>query len=265
MSELNIEVRKVTPALAREMLAHNEHNRKLNDRVVSEYARDMHAGSWHLNGEAIQIAADGTLLNGQHRLSAVILADVAVEFLVVSGLPRSAQDTIDTGRKRTVMDVLSMDGVKNAPVVASIAVRVMRWDGGDKRLSAGFKPTHTEALNWIASHPSVHRSAEVAQTTRSAFKPLHQSSAGAAHFILSRIDVGDTAEFFAMLASGAGLEPGSGILALRNRLMNVSAAGERVPDGVRLNMILRAWNAYRTGEDFRKMNITSDTKPVEPK
>src|SRR3990172_8052075 len=76
----------VTPNPPREWLRTNTHNRKLRDRAVADYARDMTAGHWTLNGEAIKFATDGTVLDGQHRLRAVIDSDVTVQMLVVVGL-----------------------------------------------------------------------------------------------------------------------------------------------------------------------------------
>jgi hypothetical protein len=261
---LAVEVRKITPAMAAEMLAHNDRNRRLDKEKVAEYARDMSTGRWHLNGQTIQIAEDGTLLNGQHRLSAVVLADVSVDMLVVSGLPAYVRTTIDTGRKRTMSDVLGMDDVKNPSQVAAIAVRVMRWDAGDRKLNSTLRPTHVEQREWIEANPSVHRSAEVGRIAYTAFKPLRVSSTGAAHFIVNRISVSDAAEFFAQLSSGVGLKSDSGILALRNRLTNIMATSERVDDGVRLNMILRAWNAYRANESLYKIYATSSSTPIDP-
>ena len=59
---MEISVIDVTPALAEEWLSANDHNRSINVRVVDAYARDMLSGNWALNGEAVKIAEDGTLL-----------------------------------------------------------------------------------------------------------------------------------------------------------------------------------------------------------
>ena len=49
-------------------------------------------GGVAVNGEPIQIAEDGTLLNGQHRLNAVIESGATVPMLVVRGLPKRRDD-----------------------------------------------------------------------------------------------------------------------------------------------------------------------------
>lgn len=75
----------------------------------------MRAGAWKITHQGIGFNVDGELVDGQHRLSAVIEADIPVTMPVTNGLPRDAQDVIDAPRVRTVKDQLELiDGVKNA-------------------------------------------------------------------------------------------------------------------------------------------------------
>ena len=87
----------ITPAMAQEWAGLNTRNRPVRYTKVAQFARDMTAGKWMLNGETIKIASDGTILDGQHRLYACIQAEVPFETVVIRGLPMEAQDTIDTG------------------------------------------------------------------------------------------------------------------------------------------------------------------------
>ena len=94
------EVVTVTPEIAQEWATLNTRNRPVRYNKVAQFARDMAAGQWVLNGESIKIAVDGTFLDGQHRIYACIKADVPFETIVIRGLPVEAQDTIDTGISR---------------------------------------------------------------------------------------------------------------------------------------------------------------------
>lgn len=254
----------VTPEMAKGWLEKNSCNRPLNKRNVNNYARDMESGSWILNGEAVKVGFDGILLDGQHRLAAVVQAGVAVEMLVVIDLDPSTQDTMDTGRKRTFSDVLSIKGMSNATSVASIAKRMWSWDQGDVKFSGNIKPTTAELNAWIAANPSVHRSAEIATRTRKGFRAVSQSTAGTAHNMFNRIDPDDTAEFFARFASGAGLLEGSAILALRNRLMRDAAEGRRQGDMVKIGMMIKAWNYYRKGQPLSRIEMHTDSAMPTP-
>jgi hypothetical protein len=72
----------------------------------------MRRGEWRVNGEAIKISRDGKILDGQHRLMAVLEADVAIETLVITGLEPEAQETMDQGRARSLADVFKLRGEK---------------------------------------------------------------------------------------------------------------------------------------------------------
>ena len=77
----------VTPELAAEWLAtRNTHNRKIRTQRVALLAEDMTRGSWVFDAMPLRFATDDTLLDGQHRLAAVVRSGLPQHFLVVSGL-----------------------------------------------------------------------------------------------------------------------------------------------------------------------------------
>ena len=101
-SHLSMEIVRVSPSMAEKMLGRNTRNRSLNQRQVTRWAQSMTAGEWLVTGEAIKIASTGDLLDGQHRLAAVIESGCTVLMLVVKGLHPETQDVMDTGRARTL-------------------------------------------------------------------------------------------------------------------------------------------------------------------
>lgn len=62
----------ITPVKAAEYLALNKNNRKLNEATVERYVNMMSKGEWIMNGEPICFDRYGNLVNGQHRLTAII-------------------------------------------------------------------------------------------------------------------------------------------------------------------------------------------------
>jgi len=105
----SVEVRAVTPAMAREMLARNAGNRKLSQTKVSMYARIMREGSWRLTHQGIAITEDGGLIDGQHRLAAIVMYGKPVRLLVTTmraddgcGVLTAAAQPIDIGKVRTI-------------------------------------------------------------------------------------------------------------------------------------------------------------------
>jgi hypothetical protein len=72
MREPVVAIETITPKQAQVILAHNDRNRSLASSRVTVYSGAMLAGEWRMNGETIKFNGDGTLLDGQHRLAAVV-------------------------------------------------------------------------------------------------------------------------------------------------------------------------------------------------
>lgn len=101
----------ITPDMAVEILELNKINRPLRQETVNRIARQIAAGKWRYNGETIKITHTLDVLDGQHRLWAIIEAKRAVETLVAFGIDREAFETIDTLRaNRTLGDTIALEG-----------------------------------------------------------------------------------------------------------------------------------------------------------
>lgn len=99
----------VTPERAAELLSKNDNNRNVSKKTVDKYASIMKAGGWEENGETICVAKDGTLKNGQHRLLAVIKANVPIKMLVAYDVENFVHE-YDRGRGRGLPNILQMEG-----------------------------------------------------------------------------------------------------------------------------------------------------------
>jgi hypothetical protein len=240
----------VTPALAEKWIGQNTHNRKVRENAILGYARDMEAGNWAENGESIKFAADGTLLDGQHRLHAIALSGVTIRLLVVTGLKNAAQETMDDGRKRTVADALTLRKEPNAVQLASITRRVLMWNQGTYRNVGSRPPTNTESLTFLGEHPELRESTSVAVSLRKAVA-LPSSVVGLTHWLFNRVDVTDAAWFFDRLGTGANLPQYHPVLTLRKRAKEINDGPGRVPEDMLLAFVIKAWNAYRDGEQIR--------------
>jgi len=102
----------INPMIATEMLKKNSANRTLGTCISSKYAKDMIDGNWQLlpSSMAISINEEGVLLDGQHRLNAVIKANKEIPFLVftLSEAENAQECMFDQQKKRTDADVLGM-------------------------------------------------------------------------------------------------------------------------------------------------------------
>lgn len=98
----------ITPEKAKAYLALNKANyRKMSSSLVAKYASDMTAGRWKVNGEPIQFNCDGFLVNGQHRLAAIVKANVNIMILVVRGIE---SDVFDIGKNRSFVQIARANG-----------------------------------------------------------------------------------------------------------------------------------------------------------
>lgn len=102
---MNITVETITPEKAKQYLEQNTNNyRKLSPSKVTQYANDMMAGQWEENGEPIQFAENGVLLNGQHRLAAIVKSGVTISMPVIRGISNDVS-LFDIGKARTAKDI----------------------------------------------------------------------------------------------------------------------------------------------------------------
>ena len=107
---MKVGVEVITPSKAKEYLEHNHINRNINKARVTAYANDMKRGAWQTNGESIKFNKKGELIDGQHRLSAIVLSNVEVATLVLKDIDNDI-NLYDRGRTRDVKDALIIDGM----------------------------------------------------------------------------------------------------------------------------------------------------------
>lgn len=256
----------VNSQLAEAWLERNTTNRRLSDDIVQKYAADMREGRWHYDGSPIRFDRDGRLLDGQHRLWAIIESQTEQKFLVVSGLETRAFVTIDTGKRRSVADILSIEHptVKSTMHLAALGGLMWKWDQGMRGKSLlpnrGRTAAPTEALvDYI--NPQIEHLVHLnsrASSVANRRPGIGSSTLGLAMHVFEQIDKADSDWFFDRLADGAGLDAGSPILALRNLLERAVAGKDRrssLPTDFALAVVIKAWNSYRRGEEVQYLRF----------
>jgi hypothetical protein len=103
----------VTPAIAREWLdRNNTNNRPVSRARVNVLRKVIADGNWHVTHQGIAFYEDGSLADGQHRLEAIAAGATPVGSIVTFGLSRELIHAIDTGRPRSVANVLNFIGMR---------------------------------------------------------------------------------------------------------------------------------------------------------
>lgn len=246
-------VRTITPDDAKRLLENNTLNRNISDRTVSALARDMKSGNWVFNGESIKISKTGRLLDGQHRLSACVRANVPFETLVIEGLPESAMDTVDAGRKRTAGDVLRMHGYINNNSLAAAAKAIMDYKqhGIREVRQTATAYSNSEILAFVEANPDVRTCTQKALQLHKGTGGLMAPATGALiYYMFMQVDETAAARFFCMLQTGADLDEFSPILKLRNYLIGLRASKiDRTAASYRTILLaMKCWNKWRTGQ-----------------
>ncbi len=101
-------VEEVGPEMAHLLLS-NQHNRNRRLTIIKQYSGVMEANLFNTTSDAIMLTRDNLLLNGQHRLEAVILSGKPQIFVVWRNCPQEIQSSLDQGAKRSVADVGVLD------------------------------------------------------------------------------------------------------------------------------------------------------------
>jgi hypothetical protein len=107
---MKCEIETITPEIAKSYLEHSKNNyRKYDSGTARAYAADMVAGKWQENGEAIKINKKGEIVDGQHRLMAIVLSGVSQRMLVLHDLENDVY-IFDVGKGRTISQITKADG-----------------------------------------------------------------------------------------------------------------------------------------------------------
>lgn len=256
----------VTPRTASEMLKGNGINRRLRPPVVAAYARDMAAGDWLETGEPIILSDEGRLLDGQHRLNAVIKSGANVRMLIVRGVSDDAMRRIDTGKGRSVSTGIGLanPGLRNVSNVTAaarlvIAVRNGLFGGNGKVREI----TASEIEGFILCNPRLVEIASMSgNAARNAF--LSPAQVAAALFMFSEVSEVAMMEFYRHFSTGEDIREGDPIHTLRARAVKSKVDRLSVTPEQWMSMLFRTWNAWRLGRQVRRIYAVQDgaTIPV---
>lgn len=237
------EVKTITPAKAQVWLEKNEVNRPVSQGHVQFLADQITRGLWQLNGEAIVFSRTGQLLDGQHRLWAVVESNQPITSLVVYDAEEETRFTIDIGHKRTSGNALAMIGTANANRAASIirAVFVLAYQSEGKKISP------QQCVVFSKKYDTSIQSAVAAINGLPSLIPARWI--GAVHFIASQyLTAGALADKFAeVFKTGTPSYAGDPAHAARELFVRVATKSTSLRVNDQINVILRAWDAFKDG------------------
>ena len=175
----------VSPELAAEWLKKNLKNRKLKHSTVDGYVMDMRNGAWLTTHQGLAFDDADNLIDGQHRLEAIVCSKKTVLMLVSTGWPvesdkRKTMDAVDRGVARSLPDQLHLqhgieprEAMRVVQICNVLAAMSMNWTKISKSTTDSilaifnlYKPE----IVWVMSHPLKQHNLGNAQTSAAAWR-----------------------------------------------------------------------------------------------
>jgi hypothetical protein len=247
----------IDAAWAEQILEKNGRNRPLSHPRIARYTKALVEGRWNFTGDAIQVDWNEDLLNGQHRLHAIVLSDVPMQVNLVTGLPPESQRFMDQGRARSAGNQLAVEGVSSATQIAAIVKVYLAWMGGQLTSEAkGVLGATDEIVEYAHAHrEELQLAVTLADRVRKNIKVMIGATGAVAYRALL-LDREAAEEFFEILANGANLEIGSPILTFRNHVIKLRTTRVGRTNAEMVYLLVIAWNAWRSGRtDMNRIQL----------
>lgn len=261
----------VSPERARELLdisaKTNFQNRNLSSHLVNRYASDMKEGKWQPTGQTISIASDGAIIDGQHRLNAIVKAGVPVEINFIRNVSKQTFDCYDIGKIRTNKDILNIAGYDKYAhaITGGLGLLVSYLINGN---NAFLRNKFTQRRRYFYIFEPIlkiyyQKLTEGAcwYSTSNNQRLISQGSSVFFYFIFTFINDEKGCLFFQKIKEGTGLEKGDPVFALRTTLLNIKLSKYK-----RLNLepeayyIIKAWNKFYKNEKISGFNYSKAEK-----
>lgn len=259
--KLTVCFEEVTPEMATEYLTHNTHNRDRKKKSIQRYAKDMAEGRWIPGVCAIIFALDGTLIDGQNRLQAVVKAGVPAVFIIVRGVDMSAQAVVDTPSLRTTADVFRLSDVANHTTVGTVVKRYKAYQN-QAFYNSTKEYSNIQTLEYYKEHPEEYDKASlIGIKYNRQYNSLSRGVFGALYMYLT-IDLKHSKEdvllFFDEISDSVP-STNDTVRTFRRYIRNMEATGiKRADDGRKVQYLCRAWNAWIKGQSLTKFSTEID-------
>ena len=271
-NELKRVKEEITPERAAEMLATNYiNNRRIRKSVVSRFKADIVDGRWNedisLVDQPIAFSNTGFLINGQHRLRAILESGMTVYAWCVYGVPEELYNYFDGGVTRSVPDIIN---VPNATGAATIGKVMYAIKYGQAPLTA--------ALNGVmrSGHPSIsvtrqqtiaiineddeliNRYINLGQRSRT-YMGHNPNNLAIPYYIIDFVGRGDQLERFVDECSSM-IPTASAVIACRSYMNNCMSSRNFKKDRKWFaSCVFTAYEAFRSNKQisqFNKINVT---------
>lgn len=258
-------VKQVGPDVAEAWLTSSAGNRRLRPRHVRNLASEMTAGTWRAHGGSpIKIDRAGRLIDGHHRLSAVVLCGCSVPMHVLFGVDENAQDAEVAGIGWSNADILERKGIKYSSIVASAGkvVTTLRLieSGRFQSMQSGNNLTPTEIRATLNEGSALEAFVKEAFPYGKNRFPISVSELSGfiffAHANPSAMNP-KASEFIRLLTFGENIGTGHPAFALRGRMLDSNLRGP-LRQHSRFVLLAKSWNAFLEFRQILHLKATAE-------
>jgi hypothetical protein len=262
---MNAKVLNITPDIAKVLLSENQMNRPVCLKRVKSYAEMMNNGDWELNGQTIVFAENGRLLDGQHRLNAVIKSGKTIPMLVVRGTDEKTMHTLDRGKGRTLGNALALNGTKNYNMMASVIplIDAYRQTGNPFTHCYVMSPQQAEKM---AQEKAIIDSCAYVSSHNALKKMCIPAVAIFCHYAFSEFDPEKADRFFFALQDGIIAENERAVLMARDFLTSNKSdtlTRRKVTRITTCAVLFKSFRAFCNGHNPKVLRITVGNGELE--
>ena len=255
----------ITPQLAKQFIEHSKQkNRHINQRAVLFYSNEMKLGKWLLTGQGISFDRKGNIIDGQHRLLAIIHSGVTIESLVITDCEGINFAVYDTHRARTATDVLSISDVKNSSIIASAIktyVKLCKGLTGEGGGTREFGLSNSDIVNEYKQNSNLWDDCmHLGMRAYTKLRIYKEGFLGGFAFYLIRIKQHDFDFVQSFYYQVVGIIPDkqSTTKTLRDLLIKDSFKNKKYPQNLKQYFMVRAWNDYLKNKDRKIFQYNTD-------
>lgn len=251
--DITVSIETITPQVAIAMLEMNVGNRKI--KRLDQMVDAIKTGYWELNGATIVFDKDGNLVDGQHRLNACIKANVPITTLVVRGVERNTQTTMDAGYKRKLSDFLNMAGYGDCNNLAAVITALWRKDKYGTVSAVTYRngrmaPTASQGMEFADKfyESRIKYTMNKVMRFRKKYKGLTIHALAPIFEDFKDISLEDFEYFYGMLMGK--YQPTTTVWKLVQKLQKAGDEKNKIPPEYIAAYIVKAWNSFIDGKEL---------------
>lgn len=252
----------ITPSVAREILQSNLANRRVSQSKLNTYYTDMIFGRWKQDtGDTIRISKTNKLLDGQHRLLAIIKSNISLEMVICTDLEDNVMPFIDTGKSRNATDVFKIEGIPNENKIPSSIIFYERLKKG-VAISGGWNSyTNYQILQMYLERPEYWQTiVKKAGTWYHNFSKILPPSFIAGVYAYLQSKHGEKADLFMeMVFKGTDITNNS-INLLRNRLIQDAMSKSKLSMEYRAALFIKTWNLFLQNKESKVLKYVPENE-----